>query len=198
MKEFWNDRYAAQEYVYGKDPNVFFRSWVDNSTPGKMLLPGEGEGRNAVYAATAGWEVYAFDQSDNAREKALKLAKDRNVEINYRLGSLLDKPLEEESYDMVGLIYFHLFPEARRIYHAHLASALKPGGLIVIEAFSKEQINNNTGGPKDVSLLYSLDDLINDFSGLEVVVAALEECLLDEGPFHQGMAELVKFVGRKE
>ena len=145
MKEFWNDRYAAEEYVYGKDPNVFFRSWVDSSTSGKMLLPGEGEGRNAVYAATAGWEVYAFDQSDNAREKALKLAKDRGVEINYRLGSLLDKPLEEESYDMVGLIFFHLFPEARRIYHAHLASALNPGGLIVFEAFSKEQINNNTG-----------------------------------------------------
>jgi len=76
MIDFWNARYAAAEYAYGTEPNAFFKAQLDQLTPGRLLLPAEGEGRNAVYAAKKGWEVVAFDQSDAGQKKALKLAKE--------------------------------------------------------------------------------------------------------------------------
>ena len=197
MTEFWDERYASEEYIYGKEPNVFFKMWADRNNPGKILLPGDGEGRNAVYAASLGWDVMAFDQSKNAKNKAMRLAEEKGVELNYHTGSILDIPLEKASFDLIGLVYFHLFPEARTRYHEHLVTSLKPGGLVVIEVFSKEQIYNDTGGPKDLKLLYSLGDIITDFNDLEIVYAANEAVLLDEGPFHQGMADVIRFVGKK-
>lgn len=197
MKEFWDERYAANEYVYGKEPNEFLRSRLDGLSPGKILLPGEGEGRNAVYAASRGWDVLAFDQSETAKTKALMLAEEKNVEINYRIGSLLDIKIEQETIDLVGLIYFHLLPEARTRYHAYLADMLEPGGMIIMEVFSKKQINNESGGPKDLQLLYSLDDIIQDFDGMEVLYAKEESVNLSEGPYHQGLAEVIRFVAKK-
>ena len=197
MKEFWDERYASEEYVYGKEPNVFFKTWLDKHAAGKVFLPGEGEGRNAVYAASSGWDVTAYDQSNKAKEKALKLAEEKGVTINYLTGSLLDIRLEKASYDLIGLVYFHLYPEVRTRYHKYLVASLKPGGLLVLEVFGKEQINNTTGGPKELSLLYSLGDIIKDFSDLGIEYAAHEGILLDEGPFHQGMADVVRFVGKK-
>ena len=61
MKEFWNERYSQEAYAYGTEPNAFFKSRIDQLSPGKLLLPAEGEGRNAVYAATKGFEVSAYD-----------------------------------------------------------------------------------------------------------------------------------------
>jgi hypothetical protein len=61
MKHFWNERYASEEFVYGKHPNVFFQKCLINLKVGKIFLPAEGEGRNATYAAKLGWNVYAVD-----------------------------------------------------------------------------------------------------------------------------------------
>lgn len=197
MDHFWNERYAAKEYVYGKQPNAFFKKYIDELKPGKLLLPGEGEGRNAVYAAGLGWDVYAFDQSEIGKEKALQLANDLKVEINYSVSSLLDYQLEKSSFDLIGLCYFHLLPEARKFYHSMLIDALKPGGNIILEVFSKEQLGNESGGPRDLQLLYALDDIKNDFESLEIIYAEREDTLLNEGPFHQGTANVIRFIGKK-
>ena len=74
MKEFWEIRYAEKQYAYGENPNVYFKEQLDKLKPGKILLPAEGEGRNAVYAAKQGWEVMAFDLSSEGKNKAEKLA----------------------------------------------------------------------------------------------------------------------------
>lgn len=197
MKEFWDERYAANEYVYGKEPNEFLRSRLDVLDPGKILLPGEGEGRNAVYAASKAWDVLAFDQSEMAKTKALLLAEEKGVQIDYRTGSLLDIKIEQGEIDLAALIYFHLMPEARTKYHAYLVDMLEPGGMIIMEVFSKKQINNDSGGPKDLDLLYSLDDVIQDFDGMEVIYAKEESVKLSEGPYHQGLAEVIRFVAKK-
>ncbi len=83
MKDFWNERYAAREYVYGKKPNQYFKKNIDGLTPVKILLPCKGEGRNAVYAAQKGWDVEAIDFSVEGKKKALSLALKNNVSINY-------------------------------------------------------------------------------------------------------------------
>ena len=83
--EIWNDRYKSSDYIYGEIPNNFFKNFIDNETPGKILLPAEGEGRNAVYAAKKGWKCFAFDFSIIARKKALQLVEKNNVKIIYDL-----------------------------------------------------------------------------------------------------------------
>ena len=80
--EFWDMRYGDKDYAYGTEPNVYFKSFIDSNSSGKMLLPGEGEGRNAVYAAINGWDVYAVDQSQAGMEKAKKLAELNDVTID--------------------------------------------------------------------------------------------------------------------
>ncbi|HTN67918.1 MAG TPA: hypothetical protein VLZ33_00485 [Dysgonamonadaceae bacterium] len=88
MKEKWDERYYSETYIYGTCPNAWFATKLDELTPGKLLLPAEGESRNAVYAPTKGWEVTSFDQSVEGRKKALKLATEREVKINYQIHDL--------------------------------------------------------------------------------------------------------------
>jgi 2-polyprenyl-3-methyl-5-hydroxy-6-metoxy-1,4-benzoquinol methylase len=89
MKEFWEKRYKNQKFAYGEEPNQFFVDVLNNyNLKGTMLLPAEGEGRNAVFAARKGFEVSCFDISNEGKLKALKLANEHNVTINYQVGEL--------------------------------------------------------------------------------------------------------------
>jgi 2-polyprenyl-3-methyl-5-hydroxy-6-metoxy-1,4-benzoquinol methylase len=197
MNEFWEKRYSQEAYVYGKEPNAFFRECLDGLMPGKILLPGEGEGRNAVYAAGLGWDVYAFDQSAAGRKKAMRLASELGVQIDYELGSVFDIPYRKGFYDLAALIFMHIHPKARRMFHKYIMNSLCPGGLLVMEAFSKDQIRNASGGPHDPDLLYMTDDIMEDFEGMEVIKATREQIQLNEGPSHQGEANVVRFFAKK-
>ena len=79
---FWDERYSSEEYVYGTEPNQFFKEQIDKITvPGKLLLPGEGEGRNAIYAARSGWQVDVFDQSRTAKETITTVKNQSGVSL---------------------------------------------------------------------------------------------------------------------
>ncbi|MDV7393210.1 class I SAM-dependent methyltransferase, partial [Arthrospira platensis SPKY1] len=110
MKEFWNERYREPGYVYGTTPNVFLAKMLLGLPVGRALFPAEGEGRNAVYAASLGWEVVCFDQSEVGREKALALAQEKGVEIDYRISCIEDFGFEPEAYQLVGLFFAHQPP----------------------------------------------------------------------------------------
>ncbi|MCX7998787.1 MAG: methyltransferase domain-containing protein, partial [Leptospiraceae bacterium] len=109
-KEFWNERYSLEEYVYGESPNIYFKEKLDSLPKGKILLPCEGEGRNAVHAAQKGFEVFAFDQSEVAQKKAFKLANKYGVKINYDVYEMESANYKEQSFDVLGLIFAH-FPK---------------------------------------------------------------------------------------
>lgn len=199
MEEFWDQRYADEQYYfYGKEPNGFFKSCIDNNPAGKILLPGDGEGRNAVYAASKGWDVFAFDISKMGQKKALLLAEENGVNINYGISDISDFPLENNSFDMIALIYIHLFPEERKFNHKRFISALKPGGLLVMEVFSKKQFGNDSGGPKDLELLYDTEELKDDFMSLKIIRAEDASIFHDESFAHQGDAEIIRFIGQKK
>jgi hypothetical protein len=84
MANKWDLRFGGDDFFYGKAPNVFFADFLSTlPEKGKLLLPAEGEGRNAVYAARSGWQVTAFDSSAVAREKALKYAREEGVSLEY-------------------------------------------------------------------------------------------------------------------
>lgn len=197
-KEFWNERYAAHPTVYGLQPNSFFREQLDLKKPGKLLLPAEGEGRNAIYAAKHGWSVTAFDYSETAKEKALTFAKNSNVAIQYTTEVIGEIKLPAETYDAIALIYVHLTESLRKDFHQQCIQALRPGGVMIIEAFCKEQTNNQSGGPKDFQLLYSLPEIVSDFEEMEKIIARKEEIFLEEGNFHAGLANVLRLVLEKK
>ena len=202
MKEFWNERYRDAAFAYGEAPNAFFREQLDALHPGSILLPADGEGRNAVYAASAGWRTFSSDLSEAGRAKALKLAKSKGVALDYRVGDFgaLKYPLE--SFDAAALIYAHFSPDRKEAYHQKVDRLLRPGGSVILEAFSKAHLEFNrrnpaVGGPKDVALLLSTDEVSSYFPGYDTQVLEEVEIDLREGAFHRGRASVVRFVGRK-
>jgi SAM-dependent methyltransferase len=196
MKDFWNQRYAENASVYGRQPNEFFKQFIDQHTPGSILLPAEGEGRNAVYAATKGWEVDAFDFSEEARKKALDYASEKKTRINYELKSIEDF-IAEKKYDAVALIYVHLPNDLRVRFHAEAYNSIKTGGFLVLEAFAKEQLEYNSGGPKDPALLYDAPAICKDFPWLHILKCEQKTYILNEGEFHQGEAAVLRLIGQR-
>jgi phosphoribosyl-ATP pyrophosphohydrolase len=196
MKDFWNERYARKEYIYGRVPNEFFKNFIDKHEPmGSLLLPAEGEGRNAVYAAIKGWQVWATDFSEEARKKAVAWAQHNNVEIAYEVADLNFWDTEF-NFDAIALIYMHLPPELRTRVHKKLIGKLKPGGVIILEAFSKKQTEYGSGGPSDTQLLYSTDILRDDFAGLKIDYIQERLVDLDEGFFHSGEASVIRMIAK--
>ena len=201
-QDFWNSRYQADDYVYGKAPNAFFRSQLDRLTVGNILLPAEGEGRNAVYAATQGWQVTAFDMSREGKRKADALAAERGVPLHYRVGTLDELDFPREAFDTLALVFAHFLAGQRHTLHRALLGLLKPGGTVILEGFSKNHLplsrkNPALGGPGDEAMLFSLDEIRTDFTGCDILL--LEETLteLREGQFHNGQSSVIRFVGRK-
>ncbi len=193
---FWNERYQNNETVYGLLPNVFFKHCIDKINTGKLLLPAEGEGRNAVYAAKNGWDVTAFDYSEVAKEKALKLALSHQVTFVYQTTNFLSFQAEPASMDAAALIYAHMPPEIRSEFHHKVAYWVKKGGYVILEAFNPLQLELQSGGPKDVSMLYTQEMLKNDFPEHEWKIELLEtpETELSEGPFHEGKAQVIRLL----
>ena len=196
-KSSWDERFSAEEYVYGIEPNEFFKEQLDKLKPGKLLMLAEGEGRNAVYAAKMKWQVDAVDFSEQARLKAIKLAASQKVNINYTISNLTDYSPQKNYYDAIGIIFVHLDKTDVRKIFSSAKEALIKGEVIICEVFSKNQLGKSSGGPKVAGLLYNSDEIAELFIGLETI--SLEECLvtLNEGILHQGEASVIRYVGKK-
>lgn len=197
MKEFWNERYAQEEFIYGVEPNEFLRETLGKLPKGIIILPCDGEGRNAVYAAKQGWQVKAFDYSESAQRKAIDLAIKNNVEINFDIADINNKEYEENSADVVAFIYAHLPEELRKKAHQKAIKWLKPEGRLILEAFNQKQLNNSSGGPKNIEMLYSDQILKDDFKNLKILALESLEINLTEGNFHKGKADVIRLIAVK-
>lgn len=203
MKEIWNERYSSNEYAYGVEPNQYLKGAVEKyKLQGRVLFPGEGEGRNAVYAAKKGIESVAFDISVEGKNKAIKLAESENVSIHYEVGEFMDMDFEFNSFDGAVLIYSHFPPPIRSAYHKKIADLVKPDGLLILEGFSVGHLplresNPQVGGPNKIEMLYSKEGILQDFDEFEVVILEEVEIELNEGNFHNGVGRVIRFVGRK-
>jgi len=193
----WNERYQQDNYQYGINPNDFMAEQIQQLPAGRILFPGAGEGRDAVFDAKLGWEAHAFDLSEHGQAKALKLASQEKTRIHFKVAdaSLVKFPLA--SFDVIALTYFHLPIEIRLPFYANCVSWLKPGGKILIEGFSKKQLGLSSGGPKNIDWLFSAKELETEFPVLKIILNEEKQRILDEGPLHQGLAEVVQFIAQK-
>lgn len=203
MKEFWDERFSSDEYIYGEEPNEYLKAKLSELYPGEIMFAAEGEGRNAVYAARDDWKVTAFDQSREGKKKAMKLADKHEVKIDYRVGDLPELGYEKDEVDVIALIYAHFPKELREEYHKLLLSYLRRDGLVIFEGFSKkhtayQQVNPKVGGPKDKELLFSMEEIKKDFGALNFLEISEEEVDLREGEFHNGLGAVIRFVAQKK
>lgn len=201
MKEFWNERYGEMAYAYGEEPNAWFAECLRALLPGRMLLPAEGEGRNAVHAAQQGWQVCAFDISEAGRNKAMALAEKHGVSIEYRIGTLDEVVPFPHEFDALALVFAH-FPASIRVgLSQQLLDNLRPGGHFIFEAFGKDQLNYQSkyrsGGPQQLDMLYSVEEVRAEFTGVDLIHLEEVEVELREGPYHSGLAKVVRAFGTK-
>ncbi len=199
----WNDRYSKNEFAYGEQPNNYLKEQLEKLPVGAILFPAEGEGRNAVFAAKLGWAVSAFDISTEGKKKALLLAENNKVMIDYQVGELQELNYKTNQFDVIALIYAHFPADIKSIYHNTLDKYLRKGGAVIFEAFSKKHIgfiskNEKVGGPKDIAMLFSIDEIKSDFANYEVIELEEKEIELSEGLFHNGRGSVIRFVGRKK
>ena len=204
MLHFWEDRYSGDTYAYGTTPNSFFKEQLDQELiPGKILLPAEGEGRNGVYAAAEGWTVEAYDWSPAAYQKAMKLAEKNNAHFDkYHISSLEDLNWPANYFDVVACIFVQYPETSRRANHEKLTRSLRSGGSFILEAFSQhhpaaQAKNPRVGGPKNQAQLYSLESLLEDFTGFDWEIAEETHTDLAEGLYHHGEGAVVRLKGKK-
>ena len=182
QSSFWDERFGQQDFVFGREPNVFLRDYLDKVNPGRILLPGEGEGRNAVYASSRAWEVEAVDFSEEGQKKALTFAEEIGVKIDYKLDNIATfQP--ENSYDLIAFIFIHPSPSLRKALFRRYLKFLNPGGKILLEVFSERQFSLNTGGPRLKEFLYTRAELEDIFRIAEIDSLTEQEIELEPGPY---------------
>jgi len=192
----WNERYAGDEFAYGTEPNSFLAEHAHLLT-GPLLSLAEGEGRNAVFLASLGLEVLGVDGSAVGLAKAESLARSRGVAIHTQVADLGEFQPLENHYGSVVSISAHLPSEIRSKLYPLLERCLKPDGLLILEAYSLDQLARNTGGPKDPDLLMTCAKLEHQFPNLEPILLREVEREICEGQYHTGIASVVQFIARK-
>lgn len=200
--DFWDERYSVNEYVYGEHPNSYLKEQLDTLPIGSILFVGEGEGRNGVYAAKLGWKVSAYDLSVEGKKKAERLARKHNVQVDYKVGELHELDYQKEQFDAIAVIFTHFHSKLRASMHTELSGYLRPGGYIIMEVFSKKQIDyqvegDSGGGPKNIDMLYTLEDIQSDFENFKFVELQETKKYLMEGDHHNGLSSVIRFVGIK-
>ena len=193
----WNSRYSNPELIYGIEPNSFLKKELSKLTPAKLLLPGEGEGRNALWAAKNGWEVTAFDFSEVAVNKANKLFKKNNVNIHFFCSDIQGFN-SKIKFDAIGLVYLHLPSAQRKDAHSKMVSLLNQNGTIIIECYHSDQLGRFSGGPKNPDLFPTINELESSFSSLSILSLSREEITLNEGIMHKGSAVVIRMVAKKD
>ncbi len=195
----WDERYAADRYYYGTEPNEFLREQAaEIPRGGDVLCLGEGEGRNAVFLAQQGFRVLALDQSAAGLDKARRLAAARAVAIDTLEADLGEYRIGRARWDGVVSIWCHLPRALRAVVHRQVSAGLRPGGVFLLEAYTPAQIGYGTGGPKTVDLLPSLADLRRELDGLQLLHAIECERPVLEGEGHTGLGAVVQIIARRQ
>ncbi len=193
----WDQRYAADDYVYGTLPNDFLVSRVASLPRGRVLCLGEGEGRNAVWLAQQGFEAHAVDASAVGLEKARRLARERGVPLGTTVADLAAFDAGADAWDAIVSIFCHLPAAARARVHGQVARWLRPGGVFLLEAYTPDQLALKTGGPPSADLMMTLAGLRRELGGLVIEHGVETVRRVMEGRLHTGEGAVVQLVARR-
>jgi SAM-dependent methyltransferase len=193
----WEQRYGADGYLYGTEPNDFLRQHVDSIPRGRVLCLAEGEGRNAVFLAGQGFEVASIDLTQAGVAKTHRLAIERGVTVDAVTGDLATADLGVQRWDAIVSIFAHVPAAIRRDLHKRVVDALAPGGVLLLEAYTPAQIGRGTGGPPAPELAMTHSGLMRELEGLELTHALETERDVVEGRGHTGRGSVVQVIARR-
>lgn len=198
----WDERYDKTTFHYGTAPNDFLREHAArlleaSPTPSHVLCVADGEGRNSVFLAELGAHATAVDISKVGLQKAEQLASARGVQIQTQWADLSACELPEGEYDGVVMIFCHL-PSAQRPHlYQQIDRALKPGGWLLAECYTEDQLGRGTGGPPSADLMLSVAEFEAEFPEYEVEHSAALVRPVIEGEGHSGDGAVCQFIATK-
>lgn len=193
----WNQRCSGNEFAYGTEPNSFLSEHVGILTEPVLSLA-EGEGRNAVFLASRGLSVHGVDGSEVGLAKAQSLARSRGVEIQAEVADLDVFTPAAHHYGSVVSISAHLPSKIRHRLYPLVEQCLKINGIILLEAYSENQLARETGGSKDLDMLMTCAKIEQEFPNCEPLLLREIEREVCEGKYHTGMASVIQFIGKKQ
>ncbi len=196
QQEFWNSKFSRDGFLYGLKPNTFLASKIKLlKKESELLCLGEGEGRNAIFFAKRGFSVTAVDASNIGLEKLNQRAKEENLDI-HTVCLDLDTWEDAKKYDVIVASYLHMYKDQRVRLFEKIENSLKENAYFIGEFFSTKQLNYTSGGPKDIDLLYTVDDFKNVFTLCDKDIKE-QVTILDEGKGHQGEASVIRVIIQK-
>lgn len=197
--ERWETRFSAPGYHFGTEPNAFLKSKAHLLRAGQNALAvADGEGRNGVWLAEQGLAVLSVDFSPTAQRKAQALAAERGVTLRTETTDITNWTWPEEGFDVIAAIFIQFAPpDGQARMFEGMKRALKPGGLLLIEGYGEKQLEYGTGGPKNISQLYTRERLERTFEDFAKIEISEYDAMRIEGDGHTGMAALVDLVGWK-
>lgn len=200
MREMWDAHYAADDYIFGTEPNAFLASQGHLLKPGgKALAVADGEGRNGVWLAEQGLDVLSLEFSPVALAKARKLAEERQVRVRFEETDVRTWDWGGEQFDVIAAIFIQFAnPDERSRLFRDMKQALKPGGLLILQGYTPKQVEYKTGGPPQAENMYTADMLRDAFSDMEILHLREHEEFVAEGTKHYGHSALVDMVARKK
>lgn len=201
QESIWSQRYrdAGEDYLFGIAPNRFLQAHRHLLNAGATALSvADGEGRNSVWLAEQGLAVTALDISPVALAKAARLARGRNVEVEFAQADIMAMDWPPAVYDfVVGIFIQFVGPDEREIQFARLKQAVKPGGLLLLHGYTPKQLEYRTGGPAAVENLYTEPMLRLAFGDFEILVLNAYEDDLTEGHGHRGHSAVIDLIARR-
>ncbi|MBK8016971.1 MAG: class I SAM-dependent methyltransferase [Betaproteobacteria bacterium] len=199
-QKFWDERFDTSDYIFGRTANVFLTQEAHRLAPGSTVLDVAcGEGRNAVWLAEQGHAVHAFDVSPLALAKARLLSQDRGVSVRWSQADVRSWTWLPETYDAIVCIFIQFAsPQERSRLFEGFRTALKPGGLVLMQGYTPKQLEYRTGGPGDVAHLYTPELLRDAFREFDLLRLDAHEAVLAEGTKHVGRSALIDLVARRK
>ena len=191
----WEQRYgSATEFVYGTEPNDFLAASVQGFDPGEVLCIADGEGRNGVYLAGLGHRVTSVDLTESGMAKASELAVAKGVELTTIVADLASFDLGVDQWDLIVSVFAHTPVPIRERIHGSIATALRPAGQFILEAYTPDQVGRGTGGPRTPELTMTLDGVRQELTGMTVKLGAETVRPVIEGSGHTGDGAVVQVI----
>lgn len=197
-KEHWDDSFSDNDYVYGKTPNAFIQTKSELiPAHSKVACLAEGEGRNAVYLAQQGHKVTTYDQSVVGLEKTKTLAAKHDVTVETVEMDLTNEKVTENAYDAAIMVFGHVSQTDQAFFIKSMVNSVKPGGYVIFEVYSTDQLEYGTGGPPAYEMLYDPQDILEWIQHDKCLHFYYGEAERKEGKRHTGTGHVIQVVLQK-
>ncbi|GAB3044154.1 class I SAM-dependent methyltransferase [Virgibacillus ainsalahensis] len=197
-KEHWDSSFSDEDFVYGERENVFIHDMRDLIPDhSKVGCFAEGEGRNAVYLAKLGHDITTYDQSTIGLEKTKKLASQNHVDVETVMIDLTNEKVKTNQFDAAIMVFGHVPKTDQPFLLENMIDSVKPGGYVIFEVYSKDQLEYQTGGPPSLDMLYDPVEILDWINNYKCIHFYYGEAIRDEGKRHVGLGHVIQAVIKK-